>query len=134
MPIDGDPYPAIELIYGLAKALMELRRLEAMPWRGAEACMECARALIQLSNGLQRRFMGRGEANELLATAARYLQELHSVLSPASFDLGLGIETNETNVEFAEQLKRISVVIARMFDDPTTTSPSRLRADHRWWV
>jgi hypothetical protein len=60
--------------------------------------------------------MTRAEAIELLAEAARQLEDLQRVL-PSSLDIGPGLEPSRIIAELAEQLKRIIVVVARMFDD-----------------
>lgn len=104
------------MIQDLIRALMDLRRSESWSSVVSAACVNCGVALMKLSDGLEQRLMARGEAVELLTEATHHLRDLQSHLPP-SLDLGPGLETGEIIVAFAEQLKRISVVVARMFDD-----------------
>ncbi|SDP62574.1 hypothetical protein SAMN04487981_12962 [Streptomyces sp. cf386] len=116
MHIDGDPYPAIELIRDLVEALLELRRSPAVSSANEEESIMCAAALQELSDGLERRVMARGEAIELLTEAARHLEVLQS-LFPRSFDLSPAFPVSEVIAAFAEHLKKIRVAVAHMFDD-----------------
>ncbi|MFE5894895.1 hypothetical protein ACFQ6E_39065 [Streptomyces sp. NPDC056462] len=78
--------------------------------------MYCALVLNRLSRSLAQRSETRGDAVGLLAEVADRLQDLDSVLSH-SFEFDSGLETSAIIVAFAEQLKRLSVLVSRMFDD-----------------
>ncbi|MDG9709369.1 hypothetical protein [Streptomyces sp. DH10] len=112
--VKGDPHPAIELIQDFLKALTVLRRSPDMPPTGREVCMDCVSLLTKLADGLEQRFMARGEAVDLLTEVARRLADLQSELP---FMFGLGLESDEIIEAFAERLRRITVVVARMFDE-----------------
>lgn len=110
-------HPVGALIQGFIEVLTELQSAPGTPQEGATACSECALVLSELSHGLQLRFMARSKAYELLSQAARHLGNLQDVFlgslhrSPAPESIG------EVIVFLAEELKRISVVVTRMFDD-----------------
>lgn len=115
----ADPYAAHEAIKAMRdfiEALTELRRSPDLPWTGMEACTKCTAALMVLAHGLERRAMTRDHAMGLLTEAVHHLKDLQSILHP-SFEVAPGLEANVIIVELAEQLQRISVVVARMFHD-----------------
>jgi hypothetical protein len=109
LSVNGNAHPAIQLIQDFIEALMALRGSPDMPRAGKQVCRDCVLLLLELTAGLEQRFMARGQAVDLLTEVARRLADLKSDL-PFLFD-------DEIIEAFAEQLKRITVVVARMFDD-----------------
>lgn len=111
------PHPAVEMINVFIEDLTELRRTPTMPWEGTAACSDCALVLGRLSSGLQKRFMARSEAHELLTEAWRHLRDLQTIFPPSLDPSPTHENTREIIVLLAEELKRITVVVTRMFDD-----------------
>jgi hypothetical protein len=107
-------YLAVEMIRGLTEALEALQVNVDLPLAGGNACLECDLVLRRLALGLERRTLARGEAADLLTEAARKLLELQRSLSRS---VDLGRKASKLVGVFVEELKRISVVVARMFDD-----------------
>jgi hypothetical protein len=111
--IEEDPSPVVELIRDFVGDLRKVRNSPGMPWQGTEACKSCILELRTLSVGLERRVVTRGQAAELLARVAVYLETVRSVAVPAF----LASEIIGLIVALIEQEKTLRVVVARMFDD-----------------